>query len=502
MTELRNWYLERLWTWVRSLESARVAWLGGDPTALADIRRIAHSLRGSGASFGFPSITATAAALEDADPPELAVRLDALLGTLRDAASGRAGAAARIVVVTGDADTADAARAGGERLGRDIVAIPSGADCIRAVEEAHGDLIVLDLVLPGGDGRNLLAGFRDHPDLASLPVIVVAARLGDAPRRECLALGADDYLEKPVTPDVLAEAITAALKRAQERRGQADRDPVTGVWNRAALVQAFHRLADARPLSLAILDLDDLETLNATRGFETGNEVMRRAAAVVQGALREADVMARLRGDEFAILLPRTALPDAVTLLEQAQTRLAGTPVLAAAPPLHVGFCAGVAAAEPDASLEDVTTDAERSLYWAKRRGPGSVVSTEHRAPAAARTVVLAEDDLVTATLVKHRLQREGFEVRHFRDGSGALTAADDDVALFILDVKMPGLDGFTVLRQLRANPRAARVPVLMLTAMGREEDVVRGFALGASDYVTKPFSPAELLARVRRLLK
>jgi diguanylate cyclase (GGDEF)-like protein len=273
------------------------------------------------------------------------------------------------------------------------------------------------------------------------------------------------------------------------------------MWNRAAFAQAFQRLADARPLTLAILDLDDLEGLNAARGFEVGNEVMRRAATVVQGTLREHDVMARLRGDEFAILLPRTSAAEAATLLEQAQAHLARTPVLVA-PEFHVGFCAGVAAAKPGASLEDATTDAERALYWAKRRGPGSVVSSEQRAPAAARTVVLAEDDPVTATLVKHRLQREGFEVRHFQDGTSALAAADDDVALFILDVKMPGLDGFTLLRQLRANPRAASVPVLMLTAMGREEDIVRGFALGASDYVTKPFSPAELLARIRRLLK
>ena len=73
---------------------------------------------------------------------------------------------------------------------------------------------------------------------------------------------------------------------------------------------------------------------------------------------------------------------------------------------------------------------------------------------------------------------------------------------LVILDVKMPGLDGFEVLERLRGDARFAKTPILMLTSMGQEADVVRGFGLGADDYVLKPFSPVELAARVRRLLK
>ena len=71
-----------------------------------------------------------------------------------------------------------------------------------------------------------------------------------------------------------------------------------------------------------------------------------------------------------------------------------------------------------------------------------------------------------------------------------------------ILDVKMPGLDGFEVLERLRKSPRYANIPIIMLTSMGQEADVVRGFRLGADDYILKPFSPTELSARVRRLLR
>ena len=503
MTDLRSWYLDRLSTWVQSLEGARTALTGGDPEAAQAVRRIAHSLRGSGASFGFPAITRAAALLEESQPSRLREPLEALLETLREVAAGGAGTPARLAVVAADADTAAAARGAGERGGWQTVVIPSDTGVVRAVEDAQAALLVLDLVLPTGDGRNLLVAFRDHPDLAGLPIIIVAPPLGEAPRRECLALGADEYLEKPVSLEMLAKAITSAQQRARDRLDQADRDPVTGAWNRAAFAQAYQRLVDATPLTMAILDLDDLEVVNKAQGFEAGNDVMRRAVALVQETLRSDDVLARLRGDEFAVLFPRTGPEAAVALLEHAQGRLARTPVLESAErPLHLGFCAGVSAVVPNTSPEEATTDIERFLYLAKRRGPGSIVSSEEGPSGTRRTVVLAEDDPVTATLIRHRLQREGFEVRHFRDGSGALTAVNDDVALFVLDVKMPGLDGFTVLRQLRANPRLAKVPILMLTAMGREEDIVRGFSLGASDYVTKPFSPAELLARIRRLLK
>ena len=71
---------------------------------------------------------------------------------------------------------------------------------------------------------------------------------------------------------------------------------------------------------------------------------------------------------------------------------------------------------------------------------------------------------------------------------------------MIVLDVQMPGIDGFDVLDRIRAMPDLADIPIVLVTAVGSEGDVVRGFALGADDYILKPFSPAELTARVKRL--
>jgi DNA-binding response OmpR family regulator len=116
--------------------------------------------------------------------------------------------------------------------------------------------------------------------------------------------------------------------------------------------------------------------------------------------------------------------------------------------------------------------------------------------------VLVVEDDRVTATLLHHRLVRDGFEVMDFLNGEDAFHwASDSDFDLAILDVKVPGMDGFELLERLRAIPRLDATPIVMLTGLGREADIVRGLGLGANDYMLKPFSPTELLARVRRLV-
>jgi len=108
----------------------------------------------------------------------------------------------------------------------------------------------------------------------------------------------------------------------------------------------------------------------------------------------------------------------------------------------------------------------------------------------------------VTATLIHHRLVRAGFEVMDFLNGEDAYEwASQSAFDLAILDVKVPGMDGFELLERLRSIERLAAIPMVMLTGLGREADVIRGLQLGASDYMLKPFSPTELLARIRRLL-
>ena len=120
----------------------------------------------------------------------------------------------------------------------------------------------------------------------------------------------------------------------------------------------------------------------------------------------------------------------------------------------------------------------------------------------APRTVLVADDDDDILQLVSFRLERAGYTVVTAADGQQALAAArQHQPDLAVLDVMMPGLNGYEVTRQLRADPATAAIPVILLTARVQEADVSRGFEAGADDYLRKPFSPQELRSRVQAIL-
>ena len=117
--------------------------------------------------------------------------------------------------------------------------------------------------------------------------------------------------------------------------------------------------------------------------------------------------------------------------------------------------------------------------------------------------ILLVEDDAALAELLTYHLEREEFEVSHTANGEEALLLAQESPPdLVLLDWMIEGVSGIEVCRRLRRLSATANVPIIMLTARGEEADRVRGLETGADDYVTKPFSPRELVARVQAVLR
>lgn len=117
--------------------------------------------------------------------------------------------------------------------------------------------------------------------------------------------------------------------------------------------------------------------------------------------------------------------------------------------------------------------------------------------------ILVVEDEPDALELIEFNLEAAGFQVATAADGrSGLQKVRDGGISLVILDVMLPEMDGFEVCKALRAHPATAQVPIIMLTARAEEIDRVLGFELGADDYLTKPFSPRELVLRVRGLLR
>ncbi|MBD3426816.1 MAG: response regulator [Candidatus Omnitrophica bacterium] len=121
----------------------------------------------------------------------------------------------------------------------------------------------------------------------------------------------------------------------------------------------------------------------------------------------------------------------------------------------------------------------------------------------AKKRILIIEDDKDIAKLVKYNLEKAGFECAVSSTGENALEVLDrNPVDLILLDIMLPQIDGLEVCRRIKQDEKLSNIPVVMLTAKGEEVDRVVGFELGADDYIVKPFSPRELILRVKAILK
>ena len=121
----------------------------------------------------------------------------------------------------------------------------------------------------------------------------------------------------------------------------------------------------------------------------------------------------------------------------------------------------------------------------------------------AGETILLIEDEKNIVELIKYNLEREGFRVLTAMKGNAGLDMAlKEKPALVILDLMLPELGGLDICKTLKHNDKTRTVPVIMLTAKGTETDKIVGLELGADDYMTKPFSPRELIARIKAIFR
>jgi two-component system phosphate regulon response regulator PhoB len=123
--------------------------------------------------------------------------------------------------------------------------------------------------------------------------------------------------------------------------------------------------------------------------------------------------------------------------------------------------------------------------------------------PPKKRTILIIEDESDILEILKYNLSKNGFEILSADSGEKGLEAASAKLPdLILLDLMLPRMDGLEVCRRLRGQERTRAIPIIMLTAKGTEADIVLGLTLGADDYVPKPFSPIELLARIKAVLR
>jgi two-component system response regulator VicR len=382
--ELIQQYIESLIKRLEKVNSLARKLAEGNTKADENIRLIAHSLHGSGASFGFPEISEAASVAEHAPTEELGEKLEALMiviekvvkenpiveaakkespETDKKKKSSASKKKLKILVVDDDSDITDLVCTTLNQLPKkpNITVVDTGGKAQELFVREEYDLIIMDLMLPDRDGRELISEIKLEFKIKT-PLLVLSGVKKDEVRVECMSLGADKFLAKPFyEEDLLSLAKNLLGKKAAKK---------------LTLVPMDGEVVEEEE--------DDEEKVKVLAGFD----------------------------------------------------------------------------------------------------------------------ILLAEDDKMQALLIDQMLSKEGATLYHAKNGREAMQLLRSrSFALAILDVNMPMMTGFEVLQRLKDELNLA-TPVIMLTAMGDEEDIIKGYELGATDYMLKPFSEVLLTARVKSLLK
>ena len=307
MEDYQKEYLNKLEPRIEALAAAETALTAGNMEAEASARRIAHTLRGSGGTFGFPEITRLAEAVEEAVPGDLQRSLTELIQYLRSLKPDTGTAADSILIID---DSEEMLLILGTILKRQNYQILQAESAAQAREILAGQqvaLILLDLVLPDTDGRNFLIELKEDLATTSIPVIVLSAKSSSQIKAECYALGAENYFEKPVDPALLTTKVAATLQTSKNLQKDLRDDLLTGLLNRAAFRRQFDQEMEAAAKrrtasSLAVLDLDHFKMVNDHYGHLAGDAVLKYVARMIKQYLRPADLFGRWGGEEFLVL--------------------------------------------------------------------------------------------------------------------------------------------------------------------------------------------------------
>lgn len=262
----------------------------------------------------------------------------------------------------------------------------SGDEGLAAALASPPAIIVLDIDMPGVDGFEVLRKLKNNAATVNIPVIMLSGLQSSEDKVTAFDLGAVDYITKPFDITELRVRLRSALRLAtllQMLSQRAQIDGLTGLWNRAYFDTRFaDELAGcarhARPLALAMLDIDHFKSINDSHGHPAGDAVLQGFARVLRREIRQSDVACRYGGEEFALIMPDTAPQDAVTVCERIRTTLSEI-IWPLHPERRVTVSIGItgcAANHPPTPAEWVHR-ADQNLYAAKRQGRNRLIATD-----------------------------------------------------------------------------------------------------------------------------
>jgi diguanylate cyclase (GGDEF)-like protein len=317
----------------------------------------------------------------------------------------------------------------------------------------------------------------------------------------------------------LANHAVLIYQEVSRARNMAARDVLTGLYNRSMFAEALKQtfslaVRKGAPIALLLFDVDNLKSINDQHGHLAGDMVLREAANLTLATARTSDIVARFGGDEFAVILPETALPDAQRAAERLLSAFRERRFDASGQHLRVSLSIGVAAVTPphDFNSQTLLALADEGLLVAKRTGKDryclapslaeetSATPLPPAAPTDSRRALILDDDASVRQILGKMLHMLNFEITACSDLPEALQAIEaspDDFDMVLTDLNLGTGTGIDLLQALKN--KAPWTIKMVVSAYASKATAIECLRHGAFDFIEKPFSFSQLEAAINR---
>ncbi|MCE5286670.1 MAG: diguanylate cyclase [Pelosinus sp.] len=280
----------------------------------------------------------------------------------------------RILIIDDDKFMADYHAALLEQHGMKTLIVSEPMKVLDYLSLFAPDLILLDLIMPQCSGYELSRLIRQVPAYVHIPIVFLSVEKNPARQIAAMATGGDDFITKPVDIAHFISSVKLRAERMRMLRQHMERDGLSGLYNHSVMKQHIRRLfLDAvrrdNPVALAMLDLDFFKVVNDTYGHAAGDLVILSLARFLEQRLRSTDLIGRMGGEEFAVIMPDTTMADAYQVMEEIRAKFENICHESVKGVFHTTFSCGLAGYPGSNSPNALYNAADAALYKAKSLG-------------------------------------------------------------------------------------------------------------------------------------
>jgi diguanylate cyclase (GGDEF)-like protein len=284
----------------------------------------------------------------------------------------------RVLIVEDDAQLAAYYELTLERAGMKCLVVTDALQVLGPIRAFRPDLILLDIYLGACSGLELAAMLRQRESLVGIAIVFLSTEMAIETQSAGIALGAEDYLTKPIQAEHLVSVLVPRLERSRILRDIMDTDGLTGLLNHTKIKEHLEvQLAQQGkrlPFCFAMIDVDHFKKVNDTYGHAEGDRVLKGLARLLKQRLRRSDVIGRYGGEEFAVILPETSLEEAREVFDRIRESFGSVTNVSGTAEFQVTFSGGLAAWPDFKDVVSLSDAADAALYEAKSSGRNRLV--------------------------------------------------------------------------------------------------------------------------------